>query len=84
MKILNKITLILFSIMILIVAIITILLLIGWLNFSTIAMLYHEMIASSVATNIALGSSIICALLALRAIFYSGSTSNEDEERYFA
>lgn len=80
MKILNKITLVLFSVIILIIAIIIILLLFGWLNFSTIAMLYHEMVASSIATNIALGTSIICALLALRAIFYGGNSSSNDEE----
>ncbi len=83
MKILDKITLVLFSIIILIISILMLLLMFGWVKFSTIQMLNGEIVASNVATNIVIGISCTCALLALRAIFFGGNSSQESNERYF-
>lgn len=77
MKILDKITLALFSIIMLIISILLALLLSGFLKFSTISMYYSQLTASSLATNITLGISIVCALLALRAIFFSSSSNGD-------
>ncbi len=80
MKILDKITLVLFSIIILVISILMALLMFGWVRFSTITLLYSEINASGVATNVVLGVSIVCALLALRAIFFSGNSSQGSNE----
>lgn len=80
MKILDTITLILFSIMILIISVVMSLLIFGWINLSTITMAYSEMNASTIATNVVLGVSVVFALLALRAIFFRGNSSTENGE----
>lgn len=64
MKILDKITLVLFSIAILVISILLSLLMFGWINFSTVTIFYGKIVASDVATNVTLGVSIVLALLA--------------------
>jgi len=76
MKILDKITLVLFSIIILIISILLVLLMFGWVNFYTITTMYSELNANSIATNVVLGVSALCILLSLRAIFFGSSGSN--------
>ncbi len=78
MKLLDKIILILFSIIILIIAIVMVLLLSSLVGFSTISNLYARIIASDMATNVTLGISIVCILLAVKAIFF-GSSSNQNK-----
>lgn len=73
MKILDKITLVLFSIIILISAMLIALLMFGWVRMSTVIMFFDEISASALATNITLGISIVCALLSIRAIFFGGT-----------
>ena len=80
MKILDKITLVLFSIIILIISVLVALLMFGWVKLSTLQLLYGEIGASTLATNIVLGVSIICALLALKAIFFGGTASQSNGE----
>ncbi len=77
MKILDKIILVLFSILILIISTIMALLIFGLVNFTTIESLYLKMIASNTSTNIALAISAVCVILAIKAIFF-GSSSNQD------
>ena len=78
MKVLDKITLILFSTLILIIAIVLALLMFGWIRFETIAGLFAEAIASETATRIILVSCVVCAILAIRTIFFGGSTDTEN------
>lgn len=78
MKILDTITLILFSVVILIISVVMCLLIFGWVNLSTITMAYSEINTSVVSTNILLGVSVISALLALRAIFFRGSSNSDN------
>lgn len=73
MKIIDKIILVLFSIVILIVSIVMVLLLSGIINFTTITSLYSKVVADGLVTNITLGVSVVCALLAIKAIFFGGS-----------
>lgn len=79
MKILDKITLVLFSIAILIISVLLVLLMFGWVNFSTINLMYSEINASSLATNIVLGVSVFCILLSLRAIFFGSSNNSSGD-----
>ncbi len=78
MKVLDKITLILFSTLILIIAIILSLLMFGWINFRTIESLFAEALANEMATRIILVSCVVCAILAIRAIFFGGSNDQEE------
>ncbi len=80
MKILDRITLTLFSTIILIIAAITFLLFLGIIDYTAINMMYSDIIASKVLTNILIGISAICALLAIRAIFFTPSNKSENEE----
>lgn len=81
MKILDKITLVLFSIIVLIISIVLILLLESVIGFSTITSLYNMLIANEVAVNVALGVSIVCMLLAIKSIFFGGSKNSENRSR---
>lgn len=79
MKILDKITLVLFSVIILILSILIALLMFGWVKFSTITIFYGEIIGNNVATNSLIAASIVCALLALKAIFFAGNSVTTGE-----
>ena len=84
MKFLDKITLVLFSIIILVVSVVLSLLLFGFINFSDILIIYQNLTANQVATNVTIGVSIVCLLLAIRAIFFGGSSSETSGDRNFA
>ena len=78
MKILDKITLALFSMIILIIALIMILLVFGWITPTIIVSIYSQIAASVVISNTILGVSAVCLLLAVRAIFFGGTTKQEN------
>ena len=80
MKILDKLTLLLFSIIILVLSLITAFLMFGIMRFSVINTLYNEIIANKTIENVVVVSSIVCAILALRAIFFGSSYSSETNE----
>ena len=79
MKVLDKITLILFSTLILIIAIILALLMFGWIRFATIASLFAEAVASETATRIILVACVFCAILAIRTIFFGENKGTSDD-----
>ena len=70
MKILDKITLILFSMIILILAVIMSLLVFGWVTPTVVLSVYGKIVASNVVSNTILGVSGVCIVLALKAIFF--------------
>ena len=78
MKFLDKVTLVLFSVIVLVVSVVLALLLFGFVSFSKILILYNDLIGNPTATNVAIGVSIVCALLAIRAIFFGGSKSETE------
>ena len=80
MKILDKLTLILFSIIILVFALIIEFLMFGIIRFSVINTFYNEIIANKTLENVIVVSSIVCAILALRAILYGASYNTETNE----
>jgi len=79
MKILDKITLILFSVIILVLSILIALLMFGWVKFSTITIFYGEIIGNSLATNVITVSAVLCAILAIKAIFFGGDSVTAGE-----
>ena len=78
MKFLDKVTLVLFSVIVLVVSVVLALLLFGFVSFSKILIVYNDLIGNPTATNVAIGVSIVCALLAIRAIFFGGSKSETE------
>ena len=80
MKFLDKLALVLFSMIILIISIITCLTIFGWVNLATINLLFTDVLANKVTCNVLLGVNVIFILLALKALFF-GSVS-KGEEKY--
>lgn len=78
MKILDKITLALFSMIVLIIAVIMILLVFGFVTPTVIMSIYGKITVSVIASNTILGVSAVCILLAIRAIFFGGTTKTEN------
>ena len=79
MKILEQITLVIFSILVLVIAIILMLLLTGFVSINAISTIYTKLIANQVATNITIGISAICVLLAVKAIFFGDSSNGSSK-----
>lgn len=76
MKVLDKIGLIIFSNLILIISIILCLLIFGWLPIDTLYDITKIALNDPVTTNVVLAISIICIVLAIKCIFFS-SDKNE-------
>lgn len=78
MKILDKIALVLFSCVILIVSVLVCLLLFGWINLNTVTIYMQYLLNSAVATNITLGVATVFILLAIKGIFFSTDTKSDN------
>lgn len=73
MKIIDKIILVIFSIIILIEAIILCFLLFGWITMPTITLLVEKMLADGLASKIGLGIGIVLILCAVKGVFFTSS-----------
>lgn len=71
MKVLDKIGLAIFSILILILSIIVCLLIFGWLDLNTAHIFVEAALQDKVTTNILLTCSLIFIVLAIKCIFFS-------------
>jgi len=78
MKILDKITLALFSMILLILAVILVLLVFGFVTPTVIVSVYRQITTDTVIANTILGVSAVCMILAIRAIFFGGTTKTEN------
>ena len=78
MKFLNKLTLIIFSWIILIEAIIICVLVFGWMDLGRVGLFAKDLLVRGTSSNIILGVSIVCILLALKTIFFSSFSDKED------
>ena len=76
MKIIEKISLVLFSTIMLILSVVVALLTFGWLDVQTIADLMVNALNNNVSSNLLLGLSILFILMAIKCIFFS-STDKE-------
>lgn len=77
MKVLDKITLVLFANIVVILAVIVCLLVFGWLEVDTVGDILTKGINDDVISKIILGVSVIAILLGINAIFFGGE-SKED------
>lgn len=77
MKVLDKIGLVLFSSIILILSIILCLLIFGWINIESVNVFIKYMLNDNMVSNITLGVVTVLILLAIKCIFFD-STSKSD------
>ena len=77
MKIIEKIGLVLFSNLILVLSILICLMIFGWLDASIMTLFMNWILANHIATNITLGACIVFILLAIKCIFFDSTTRPE-------
>lgn len=81
MKVVEKITLIIYSNIILIMAVIACLLVFGWLDVDVVLSLTKGLIISETSSKIILGISLVCMLLSIRCIFFDPTSKQELREK---
>ena len=81
MKVIEKITLIIYSNLILIMAVIACLLVFGWLDIDIVQGLTKTLIISSTSSKIILGVSIVFILLSIRCIFFDPTSKQEIKDK---
>lgn len=79
MKVIEKITLVLFSSIMLILSVIFCLVIFGWLDTEFIGNLVNTSLANGVTSKVLLGINIIFILLAIRCIFFDSSSKEKEE-----
>lgn len=81
MKIIEKITLIIYSNIILIMSVIACLLIFGWLDINIVLNLVKSLLIAETSSKIILGVSIVFILLSIRCIFFDPSAKQEQKEK---
>lgn len=81
MKILEKITLILYSNIILIISILLCLLVFGWVDIKQIGEVLNKIILGETSSKIVLGISIAFILLSIRCIFFDKTSKEQIRDR---
>ena len=81
MKILEKIALIIYSNIVLILSIILCLLIFGWLDIGLTGNIITGIIMGETSSKIVLGISIVCILLSIKCIFFDSSSKEQTKER---
>lgn len=79
MKVLDKIALVLFSSIILIIAFIFCFVIFGWINLDVITLFIEKVLDDSLTSNIILIVLALFMLLAIKGIFFSGETKTKPE-----
>ena len=79
MKTIEKITLVLFSTLMLIISVIFCLAIFGWVDVSAITNVLNLAFTNNITSNIILVLSIIFILLAIRCIFFDSSSKEKEE-----
>lgn len=79
MKILEKISLVLFSTLMLVLSVISSLAIFGWIDIETLSNLANTIINNTVMSNIVLVLNIIFILLAIKCIFFDSSSKSKEE-----
>ena len=74
MKFLEKISLVIFSIVMIVISIINCLLVFGWLRLGTVNTFANQILNNSTYSNILLGVSVVFILLAIKCIFFNSSS----------
>lgn len=81
MKVIEKITLILYSNIILIISVIACLLVFGWIDIDIVQNLVKTLIIAETSSKIILGVSLIFILLSIRCIFFDPTSKQELKDK---
>lgn len=81
MKILEKITLIIYSCVMLIISILACLLVFRWLDPELVGQIVNSAITSDVWSKVILGVSVVFILLSIKCIFFSSTSKEQVKER---
>ena len=81
MKLVEKITLIIYSNIILIMAVIACLLVFGWLDIDIVQDLVKTLVISETSSKVILGVSIVFILLSMRCIFFDPTSKKEMKDK---
>lgn len=81
MKILEKITLIIYSNIMLILSIILCLMIFGWLDIDLVGNILTNMIVEDTTSKVVLGISVIFILLSIKCIFFDSTSKEQIKER---
>lgn len=81
MKFIEKVTLIIYSNLILIASIIVILSIFGWINLEVVLNVIKNLMMDDTSSKVLLGSSIVCILLSIRCIFFDPVARKEQREK---
>lgn len=81
MKIIEKITLIIYSNIMLILSIIACLLVFGWLDLDVVGKIVQSCLTTDPASKIVLGVSVLFILLSIRCIFFDPTSKEEIKDR---
>lgn len=79
MKIIERIAVILFSIIILIVSVFSILLLFGWASLDFVNEVIVNLLNNNTVYNVILVVAVICIILAIKCIFFSSNSKEKQE-----
>lgn len=81
MKIIEKITLIIYANIILVMAVIACLLVFGWLDIDIVQSLTKTLVVSEISSKIILGVSLVFILLSIRCIFFDPTSKQEQKDK---
>lgn len=81
MKVVEKITLALFSNIILIISVLLCLIIFGWLNIEIIHNMIKVGLADSTTSSVVLGVCVVFILLAIKCIFFDSSSKSEEKSK---
>ncbi len=81
MKTLEKITLIIYSNIILILSIVMCLLIFGWLDMDLVGNMVYRLIVGETSSKILLGLGIVFILLSIKCIFFDATSEEQIKER---
>ena len=78
MKVLDKIALVLFSSIVLIISILFCFIIFGWINIDVMSLYIKQGFNNPIISNITLGVLVLFILLAIKGIFYTTNTKKEN------
>lgn len=81
MKVIEKITLIIYANIILVMAVISCLLVFGWLDIDVVLSLIKTIVVSEISSKVLLGVSLVFILLSIRCIFFDPTSKSEIKDK---
>ena len=81
MKVIEKITLIIYANIILVMAVISCLLVFGWLDIDVVLSLIKTIVVSEISSKVLLGVSLVFILLSIRCIFFDPTSQKEIKDK---